>query len=41
MAVATVWTRNCQKEKIVEVPKDYTWSPNSGELEYVSAGLEL
>ena len=31
MAVATVWTRNCQKESLRSA-QDYTWIPHSSEL---------
>ena len=33
MAVATVWTRNCQKEEKLRSAQDYKWSPDSDELD--------
>ena len=32
MAVATVWTQNCQKKNWEMRKKDYEWNPDSGEL---------
>ena len=33
MAVATVWTRNCQKKQSEKCAKNYEWNPDSGELD--------